>query len=75
MDILDELVNYECPHCGNSNETCICEEYNDGYYDDMDDCDEPEYPEEILCYLNGKPIYKGDVESYFMNEDYNDGEN
>jgi hypothetical protein len=71
---LDELDEYKCPHCGRPNESCFCDE-DYPFYDDMDDYTESEYPEEILCYLDGKPIYKSDVETIFMDKEYHDDNN
>lgn len=59
--MFDELDEYVCPHCGHRNETCMCDDY---YYDyDYYLNDEIE-EEEIICYLDGKPIYKSDLKGY-----------
>lgn len=62
--MLDELDEYECPRCGRTNESCRCEDGFDGYFDFVEDYmfDNEEAPEEPICYLNGKPLYKSELD-------------
>ena len=70
---MDELDDYICPSCGGSSETCHClEYYNNGAFgntsDNYDDYeyedDELEYESdyEVVCLLDGKPLYVEDID-------------
>ena len=64
---MDELDEYICPACGNPSETCHClDDYNNGIFDDdyeyEDDELEYESDYEVVCLLNGEPLYVEDID-------------
>jgi predicted amidophosphoribosyltransferase len=72
---INDIDDYICPECGRPSETCFCEDdyldYEDSYWDDgcppywyEEDDDEWE-KEEIICYVNGNPMTKSDLERLF----------
>lgn len=65
---MDELDEYICPNCGYSNEACMCD-FNAYEYDEWgehNEWEEQNLPhddkDDIVCYLNGEPLYKGMLE-------------